>query len=46
MSSLGHDNAVMHVSNVMNIEAMEASDALTLVHISTGEAARALAACQ
>ena len=44
MSVVGHDNALMHLSNVMNLEAMESGNSLT--HISIGEAARALEACQ
>ncbi len=44
MSAVGQDTALMHLSNVMNLEAMESGNALT--HISIGEAERALKACQ
>lgn len=44
MSPIGHDYAVMHVSNAMGLEAMERGD--MMAYISVGEAQRALNDCQ
>ena len=43
MATMGLDNAAMHVSNVMNIKRMETG---TAGHVSIGDAAAAIRACE